>query len=57
MALKEIVKGQHNSTNCKKYQMKNKIQFGDNAQPCRFKDNQNEIPKLIDKVIWNEEAQ
>ena len=50
-ALEEIFHGQHNDANCKKWQEKHERIHGKVPQPCKFKDNHEEIPKLLEKLV------
>ena len=50
-ALEEIVSGQHNDEKCKEFQEIHSERFGVAPPQCKFKENPEEIPKLIEKVV------
>ena len=55
-ALKEIVSGQHNDAECKEFQEKHERKYGVAPQQCKFQKNPGEIPKLLDKIVIEEDG-
>ena len=55
-ALQEIVSGQHNDEKCKEFQERHKEEYGVAPPKCKFKENPEEIPKLIEKIVIGEDG-
>ena len=56
-ALEEIVSGQHNDAKCKEFQKEHKEKYGVAPPQCKFKENPEEIPKLIEKIVIGEQIE
>ena len=50
-ALEEIVSGQNNDAKCKEFQEEHEKYYGVAPPKCKFKENPEEIPKLIEKIV------
>ena len=49
-ALKDITKGVHDDEECLDYYQSHQMYFQSVPKPCLFKNNQEQIPKLLEKI-------
>ena len=51
-SLDEIVRGHHNDATCQRYQTMYETTHGRAPESCKFKKHPKEIPKLLEKIIF-----